>query len=106
MASEGPTFKAFSSFGFDHLPLEAVISQRMLRRLEDIDKCYDRRPHQPGCARNPGIQRRRVRGGRTRDPAARAAKTPGRKRMPKPIVVGNDSSNPAQQVSVGEAVAR
>jgi hypothetical protein len=37
MTSDEPTFKPFSSFGFDDLPVEAVISRRMLRRLEDID---------------------------------------------------------------------
>jgi hypothetical protein len=37
MTSDESKFKAFSRFGIDDLPLEAVISRRMLRRLEDID---------------------------------------------------------------------
>jgi hypothetical protein len=37
MTSDDPTFRAFSSFSFDEMPLEAVISRRKLRRLEDID---------------------------------------------------------------------
>ncbi|KZS61571.1 hypothetical protein [Mycobacterium ostraviense] len=49
MTSDEPTFKAFSSFGFDDLPLEAVISQRMLRRLEDIDNATTAGPTGPAA---------------------------------------------------------
>jgi hypothetical protein len=51
MTSDEPIFKAFSSFGFYDLPLEAVISQRMLRRLEDIDNAITAGPTSPAaCA--------------------------------------------------------
>jgi hypothetical protein len=105
MASDEPTFSAFNSFGLDDLPVEAVISQRMLRRLENIGNVTTAGPANAG-ARSAGIRCRRARGGRTRDPAHRTAKTPDRKGMMKPAVVGNDSADLAQQVSVGEAVAR
>lgn len=49
MPSDEPTFKAFSNFGFDDLPLEAVISQRMLRRLEDIDNATSAGPTGPAA---------------------------------------------------------
>ncbi|HTX96070.1 MAG TPA: hypothetical protein VME67_15135 [Mycobacterium sp.] len=49
MTSDEPIFKAFSSFGFDDLPLEAVISQRMLRRLEDIDDATTAGPTTPAA---------------------------------------------------------
>ena len=47
MTSDDPTFKSFSSFGFDDLPAEAVISRRMLRRLEDIDDATTAGPTTP-----------------------------------------------------------
>jgi hypothetical protein len=47
MTSDEPIFKAFSGFRFDDLPLEAVISQRMLRRLEDIDNATTAGPPIP-----------------------------------------------------------
>jgi len=37
MTSDDRIFKAFSSFGLDGTPAEAVVSRRMLRRLENID---------------------------------------------------------------------
>ena len=49
MTSDGPTFKSFSSFGFDDLPPEAVISRRMLRRLEDIDDTATAGPTTPAA---------------------------------------------------------
>ena len=49
MTSDEPIFKAFSSFAFDDLPLEAVISQRMLRRLEDIDNAKTAGPTSPAA---------------------------------------------------------
>lgn len=49
MTSDEPIFKAFSSFDFDELPLEAVISQRMLRRLEDIDNATTAGPTGPAA---------------------------------------------------------
>ena len=49
MTSNDPTFKAFSSFGFDELPPEAVISRRMLRRLEDIDDATSGGPATPAA---------------------------------------------------------
>ncbi|WP_297593713.1 hypothetical protein [Mycobacterium sp.] len=49
MPSDEPTFKAFSNFGIDDLPLEAVISQRMLRRLEDIDNATSAGPTGPAA---------------------------------------------------------
>ena len=49
MTSEDPTFRPFSSFGFDDLPLEAVISRRMLRRLEDIDDATTAGPTTPAA---------------------------------------------------------
>ena len=49
MTSDDPTFKAFSSFSFDDLPPEAVISQRMLRRLEDIDDATSAGPATPAA---------------------------------------------------------
>jgi hypothetical protein len=49
MTSNDPTFKAFSSFGFDELPPEAVISRRMLRRLEDIDDATSAGPATPAA---------------------------------------------------------
>jgi hypothetical protein len=49
MTSDEPIFKAFSSFRFDDLPLEAVISQRMLRRLEDIDNTTTAGPTSPAA---------------------------------------------------------
>lgn len=49
MANDEPTFKAFSSFGLDDLPVEAAISQRMLRRLEDIDNLTTPGPTSPGA---------------------------------------------------------
>jgi hypothetical protein len=49
MTSDDPTFKPFSGFGFDDLPLEAVISRRMLRRLEDIDDATTAGPTTPAA---------------------------------------------------------
>ena len=49
MTSDDPTFKAFSTFGIDDLPPEAVISQRMLRRLEDIDDAMTTGPSGPAA---------------------------------------------------------
>ncbi len=49
MTSDDPTFKPFSSFGFDDLPPEAVISRRMLRRLEDIDDATTAGPTAPAA---------------------------------------------------------
>jgi hypothetical protein len=49
MTSDKPIFKAFSSFGFGDLPLEAVISERMLRRLEDIDNATTAGPKSPAA---------------------------------------------------------
>jgi hypothetical protein len=49
MTSDEPTFKPFSSFGFDDLPVEAVISRRMLRRLEDIDDATTTGPTTPAA---------------------------------------------------------
>jgi hypothetical protein len=49
MTSDDETFKAFSSFGFDDLPTEAVISRRMLRRLEDIDDTTSAGPATPAA---------------------------------------------------------
>jgi hypothetical protein len=37
MISDDPIFKAFSDFGLDDVPAAAAISQRMLRRLQDIE---------------------------------------------------------------------
>jgi hypothetical protein len=51
MTSDERTFKAFSSFGIDDLPPEAVISRLMLRRLEDIDDAMTPGPTGPdACA--------------------------------------------------------
>jgi hypothetical protein len=49
MTSDDPTFKPFSSFGIDDLPLEAVISRRMLRRLADIDDATTTGPTSPAA---------------------------------------------------------
>lgn len=49
MTSDDPTFKAFSDFGIDDLPPEAVISRRMLRRLEDIDDAVTAGPIGPAA---------------------------------------------------------
>jgi hypothetical protein len=49
MTSDDPTFKAFSDFGIDDLPPEAVISQRMLRRLADIDDAMTAGPIGPAA---------------------------------------------------------
>lgn len=49
MTSDDPIFKAFSSFGFDDIPVEAVISRRMLRRLEDIDDAMTAGPITPAA---------------------------------------------------------
>jgi hypothetical protein len=49
MTSDDPTFKPFSSFGFDDLPLEAVVSRRMLRRLADIDDASTAGPTSPAA---------------------------------------------------------
>jgi hypothetical protein len=49
VTSDDPTFKAFSSFGIDDLPPEAVISRRMLRRLEDIDDAMTAGPSGPAA---------------------------------------------------------
>ena len=49
MTSDDPTFKPFSSFGFDDLPLEAVISRRMLRRLADIEDATTAGPTSPAA---------------------------------------------------------
>lgn len=40
-----PVFKSFNDFGIDDTPLEAVVSRRMLRRLEDIDDATTAGPH-------------------------------------------------------------
>lgn len=37
MKNDDPIFKALSDFGIGDLPSEAAVSQRMIRRLEDID---------------------------------------------------------------------
>ena len=47
MTSDDPTFKAFSNFGIDDLPPEAVISRRMLQRLEDVDDALTAGPTGP-----------------------------------------------------------
>jgi hypothetical protein len=49
MTSGEPTFKPFSSFGFGDLAPEAVISRRMLRRLEDIDDATTAGPTTPAA---------------------------------------------------------
>jgi len=49
MTSEEPRFKAFSSFGIDDMPPEAVTSRRMLRRLEDIDNATTAGPTTPAA---------------------------------------------------------
>jgi hypothetical protein len=49
MTSDDPTFKAFSSFGYCDLPPEAVVSRRMLRRLEDIDDATTAGPASPAA---------------------------------------------------------
>jgi hypothetical protein len=49
MTSNDPIFKAFSSFGFDDIPIEAVVSRRMLRRLEDIDNATTAGPITPAA---------------------------------------------------------
>jgi hypothetical protein len=49
MTSDDATFKPLSSFGFDDLPLEAVISRRMLRRLADIDDAATAGPTSPAA---------------------------------------------------------
>jgi hypothetical protein len=47
MTSQGRIFKAFSNFGSDEVPREAVTSRLMLRRLEDIDNGTTARPVTP-----------------------------------------------------------
>ena len=37
MTVNDPVFKAFNDFGIDDMPPQAEISQRMVRRLENID---------------------------------------------------------------------
>jgi hypothetical protein len=37
MNTDDPVFKAFSDFGLDDIPAAAAISQRMIRRLRDIE---------------------------------------------------------------------
>lgn len=49
MTNNDPAFKAFSDFGIDDLPPEAVISQRMLRRLGDIDDAMVAGPTGPAA---------------------------------------------------------
>lgn len=49
MDSDDPIFKAFSSFGLDDMPAEAVVSQRMLRRLETIDDALTSGPTTPAA---------------------------------------------------------
>lgn len=49
MTSDEPAFKALSSLGFGDLPPEAVISQRMLQRLEDIDDATTAGPTGPAA---------------------------------------------------------
>jgi hypothetical protein len=49
MTSDDPIFKSFSSFGLDDMPVEAVISRRMLRRLEDIDNATTAGPATPAA---------------------------------------------------------
>ena len=49
MTSDDPIFKAFSNFGLDDMPVEAVISRRMLRRLEDIDDATTVGPTTPAA---------------------------------------------------------
>ena len=44
-----PIFKALSGFGIDDMPPEAVVSQRMLRRLEDIDYATTGGPTTPAA---------------------------------------------------------
>ncbi|ETW25115.1 hypothetical protein MGAST_04560 [Mycobacterium gastri 'Wayne'] len=106
MASDEASFKAFSSFGVDDLPLEAPISQRMLRRLEDIDGATTAGP--TSAAARAALASNVVAHSLVElesgliEPQRHA----GRKRMLKPSVVGKDSANLAQQVSVGEAMGR
>ena len=44
-----PIFKAFSSFGIDDMPAEAVVSRRMLERLQDIDDATTAGPSAPAA---------------------------------------------------------
>ncbi|MCX2933538.1 hypothetical protein ORI20_25010 [Mycobacterium sp. CVI_P3] len=49
MTANGPVFKAFNEFGVEDIPAEAEISQRMLRRLEDIEAATSARPNSPAA---------------------------------------------------------
>ena len=47
MTVNNQEFKAFIDFGIDDVPPQAEISQRMLRRLEDIDDATTAVPTNP-----------------------------------------------------------
>jgi hypothetical protein len=72
--SDDPAFKAFGDVSSDNMPPEPAISRRMLRQLEDIDQSTTR-PDQLGCTRGLGVQHRRARRRRTRDPTHRIEET-------------------------------
>ena len=58
MTFNDPVFKAFNDFRIDDMPVQADISRRMLRRLEDIDNAST--AGLAPAARGPGNQRRRT----------------------------------------------
>jgi hypothetical protein len=49
MTVNDPVFKAFNDFSVDDIPLQADISQRMLRRLENIDDAASAGPTSPAA---------------------------------------------------------
>jgi hypothetical protein len=49
VAFNNPIFKAFNDFDIDDMPAQADISQRMLRRLEDIDNSTTAGPTTPAA---------------------------------------------------------
>jgi hypothetical protein len=49
MTFDDPVFKAFNDFSIDDLPLEAVVSERMIRRLKDIDNATTAGPTTPAA---------------------------------------------------------
>jgi hypothetical protein len=49
MTRNDPVFKAFNDFGTEDLPADAAISQRMLRRLNDIDNADTPGPATPAA---------------------------------------------------------
>jgi hypothetical protein len=49
MTFDDPIFKAFNDFSIDDMLPEAVVSQRMLRRLKDIDDADTSGPETPAA---------------------------------------------------------